>query len=80
MARGYKLCTLKKTDETWNFYHKLDNYEIFDFQKSAATIQAHIDGYAKTDDGLSNLIKDGSKLLTDLKTKLMDANNASCAM
>jgi hypothetical protein len=80
MARGYKLCTLAETDETWNFYHDLDNYELFDFQSSAVIIQSHIDGYVKKDDDLGTLIKDGSKLLNDLKTKLMDANNASCTM
>jgi len=80
IARGYKLCTLAKTDETWNFYSNLDNYELFDFQRSAEIIKTHIDGYVKADDDLTKLIKDGSKLLNDLRKKLRDANDASCAM
>lgn len=80
LARGYKLCTLDKTEETWDFYHDLDNYELFDFQRSAETIKADIENYVKRDDDLSKLIQDGSKLLVDLKAKLLKANNDSCAM
>jgi hypothetical protein len=80
MARGYKLCSLSKTEETFAYYRDIDNYELFDIQKSTEIIKVHINNYAKKDDELSNLIKEGSKMLNALKAKLLEANNASCAM
>ncbi len=84
LARGYKLCTLDETEKTWDFYHDLDNYELFDFQRSAEIIKDDITrdktGYAKQDEALSKLIQESSKQLSELKAKLLKANNDSCAM
>lgn len=78
--RGYKLCCLSMAEETHRFYRDIDNYELFDMLRSAEIIQVNVDGYSKKNAELAKMIKDGSKMLNELKDKLHDANNAACAM
>ena len=80
MVRGYKLCCLSMAEKTYQFYRDIDNYELFDMQKSTEIIQTNVEVYIKKNGDLAKSIKEGSKLLNDLKVKLHDANNAACAM
>jgi hypothetical protein len=80
MVRGYKLCCLNMAEETHRFYRDIDNYELFDIQKSTEIIQANVDKHSKKNGELAKCIKEGSKMFNDLKVKLHDANNAACAM
>jgi hypothetical protein len=80
MLRGYKLCCLSMAEETYKFYRDIDNYELFDMQKSTEIIQTNVEAYIKKNGDLAKSIKEGSKMLNDLKVKLHDANNAACAM
>jgi len=80
LARGYKLCTLAKTEETFSFYRDIDNYELFDATRSAEIVLENITGYGKADETLGNVMKEAAKMLGELKTKMHDANNAACTM
>lgn len=80
VVRGYKLCCLSMTEKTYQFYRDMDNYELFDMKKTTEIIQANVDAYIKKNGDLAKSIKEGSKMLNDLKVKLHDANNAACAM
>ena len=79
MARGYKLCTLPNRENvrtitmTWITTSSSTSEE-------RGIIEANIVEYAKRNDEFGKLIKEGSKRLNDLKAKLHEANNASCAM
>ncbi|MDX2070782.1 MAG: hypothetical protein SFV55_20300 [Haliscomenobacter sp.] len=80
MVRGYKLCCLSMAEETYDFYRDIDNYELYDMQKSTEIIQTNVEAYIKKNGDLAKSIKEGSKMLNELKVKLHDANNAACAM
>ena len=80
MVRGYKLCCLSMAEETYQFYRDIDNFELFDMKRSTEIILTNVEGYIKKNGDLAKSIKEGSKMLNDLKVKLHDANNAACAM
>lgn len=79
-ARGYKLCTLAETEKTLGYYRDLDNYELFDIQQSIVILATNAAMYITWDGDLTKSIKEASKMLNDLKTKMLEANNAACAM
>lgn len=79
-VRAYAICSLAKSEQTFEYYRDLTNYELFDMNDSVQRIKANIDEYVKQDGELSKLISDVSKSLNDLQVKLHDANNAACAM
>ncbi|MCW5599973.1 hypothetical protein [Nitrosomonas sp.] len=80
VVRAYAICSLSKSEETFDYYRDLTNYELFDMNDSAQIIKTNIDGYVKQDADLDKLIGGVSKSLNDLQVKLHDANNAACAM
>lgn len=79
-TRGYKLCTLSAVEKTLDFYTAIDNYELFDALRSAEIIKTNVEKHIKTDDELGKAIDEAAKLLNEVKTKLLDANNAACSM
>ncbi len=79
-ARRYKICSLTKAQKTNNLYLDLDNCLALESFKATELIQKNLDGYAKKDDDLAKLLKDTSKTIGELKTKLEDAHKAACAM
>jgi hypothetical protein len=80
VVRAYAICSLAKSEQTFEYYRDLTNYELFDMKDSAEIIKANIDGYVKQDDELGKWILDISKSLNDLQVKLHEANNAACTM
>lgn len=80
IERGYAICTQATSEETFEYYRNLNNFELFDMQDSVARIKAKIDGYVNQDSDLGKKIKEVSKSLNDLREKLHEANNAACAM
>jgi len=79
-ARGYQLCTLAETEKTLDYYRDLDNYELYDIQQSIVILVTNVATFITWDGDLTKSIKDASKMLNDLKTKMLEANNAACAM
>lgn len=80
VARAYAICSLAKSEKTFEYYRDLTNYELFDMNDSVQIIKANIDEHVKKDTELGKLILDVSKSLNDLQAKLHDANNAACTM
>jgi hypothetical protein len=79
-VRKYKLCCLDKTKDTHNTYQNLNNYVCIQQNLKTELLVADIDGYLAKDKELEKLIKESSKLLSDLKTKIEEAHNACCTM
>lgn len=79
-ARRYKICSLDKAQKTHNLFLDLDNCLALESFKAAELIQKNLDAYAKKEEDLGKLIKDASKTIGDLKTKLEEAHKAACAM
>jgi hypothetical protein len=80
VVRAYAICSLAKSEQTFEYYQDLTNFELFDMNDSVQIIKANIDEGVKQDDELGKLILDVSKSLNDLQVKLHDANNAACTM
>ena len=80
IVRGYAICSLAKTEQTYEFYRDLINFELFDMKDSAEIIRVNIDEHVEKDTALGNSINQASKILNDLHVKLHDANNVACSM
>ncbi|MCX7099054.1 MAG: hypothetical protein NTV43_14225 [Methylococcales bacterium] len=80
VVRAYAICTLAKSEQTFEYYQDLTNFELYDINHSVQVIKDNIDGVVKQDGELGKLILDVSKSLNDLQVKLHDANNAACTM
>lgn len=80
VERWYKLCCLSTSNRTYNYYRDLDNYQVFDMNKSVEALQVSVDDHIKKNDSLEKKIQDASKILNDIQTKLQNAHNAACAM
>lgn len=80
IVRAYAICNLAKSEQTFEYYRDLTNYELFDMKDSAKIIKDNIDEHVKQDTELGKLISDVSKSLNDLQVKLHNANNAACTM
>lgn len=79
-ARGYKICCLKRAEVSHHYYQDILTCITLENHKKTTITQAHIVEYIKKDDEIEKLIKDSSKLLSELHTKIADANNAACTM
>jgi hypothetical protein len=80
IERGYALCCRAKAEETTDYYRDLDNFELFDMQKSSEIIKANINALVGQDTELGKAIAAASKSLNDLKKKLQESNDAACQM
>ena len=80
VVRAYAICSLAKSEHTFEYYRDLTNYELFDMKDSVQIIKGNIDKHVKQDEELDKLILDVSKSLNDLQVKLHDVNNAACTM
>ena len=80
IERGYALCCRAKAEETGDYYRDLDNFELFDMQKSSEIIKAKIKTLVGQDTELGKAITAASKSLNDLKKKLQESNDAACQM
>ena len=67
IERGYALCCRAKAEETADYYRDLDNFELFDMQKSSEIIKANIKALVGQDTELGKAIVAASKSLNDLK-------------
>lgn len=80
IERGYALCCRAKSEEAADYYRDLDNFELFDMQKSSEIIKANIKNLVGQDAELGKAITAASKSLNDLKKKLQESNDAACQM
>lgn len=80
IERGYALCGRAKAEETSDYYRDLDNFELFDIQKSSEIIKDNIKVLVGQDTELGKAIAAASKSLNDLKKKLQESNDAACQM
>ncbi|MBA5868935.1 MAG: hypothetical protein GDA68_02850 [Nitrospira sp. CR2.1] len=80
IERGYALCCRAKSEEAADYYRDLDNFELFDMQKSSEIIKANIKALVGQDTELGKAIAAASKSLNDLKKKLQESNDAACQM
>ena len=80
IERGYALCGRAKAEETADYYRDLDNFELFDMQKSSEIIKDNIKVLVGQDTELGKGIAAASKSLNDLKKKLQESNDAACQM
>lgn len=79
-ARRYKICCLTRAEVTRTTYRDIDNFVAYNATKGIEVIQKHIDDFIKKDAELAKMIKDDSKLLADLKLKIVEANDSACMM
>lgn len=79
-ARGYKICCLKRAEVSHHYYQDILTCITLENYKKTTISQANVEAYIKKDDEIEKLIKDSTKLLNELHTKIADANNAACTM
>ncbi|MDT7828251.1 hypothetical protein RQM65_06210 [Pricia sp. S334] len=79
-AKGYKICCLDRASETHNMYQDLLSCVALGQYKKTEIIQTNIDEFIKKDDDIEKLISESSKLLGDLCTKIVEANDELCTM
>ncbi len=79
-AKGYKICCLDRAKETNEVYQDLYSCVVLGQYKKTEIIQKNIDDYIKKDDDIEKLIGESSKLLNDLCTKILEANDELCTM
>ncbi|WP_103069633.1 hypothetical protein [Aquimarina sediminis] len=79
-ARGYKICCLDRAEETYKVYQDLMSCVALGQYKKTEIIQKNIDDYIKKDDEIEKLIAESSSLISDLCTKIVEADSELCTM
>ncbi len=79
-AKGYKICCLDRASETHRMYQDLLSCVALGQYKKTEIIQANIEDFVKKDDDIEKLIVESSALLSDLCTKIVEANDELCTM
>lgn len=79
-VRRYKICCLSKAEESLGVYQDIMTCIALGNTKKTGIIEKSVDDYIKKDDEIEKLIKESSKLLNEMRVKLEEAHNASCAM
>lgn len=79
-AKGYKICCLDRASETHRMYQDLLSCVALGQYKKTEIIQKNINEFIKKDDDIEKRITESSALLSDLCTKILEANDELCTM
>ncbi len=78
--KRYKICCLKRAQESNELYNSIMTCVVMSNSKKTEIIKSKVDELIAKDGDIENLIKESSKLISELKAKMEEANTAACNM
>lgn len=78
--KGYKICCLKRAQESYELYNSMMTCVVIETSKKTEIIKTKVDELIVKDSEIEKLIKESSKLISELNVKMGEANTAACDM
>jgi len=78
--KGYKICCLKRAQESYELYNSIMTCVVTGNSKKTEIIKTKVDELIIKDGDIEKMIKESSKLISELKVKMTEANTAACNM